>query len=363
MKNFIITSLVFLLVLSAIAKAETDWFPYPVEIWDVPFEMSSTRTPADYIPLSNTKTNWNICVSFPHMKDTYWLAVNFGISQEIRRFGCTMQLYQAGGYGNLESQIQQIRQCVQEGADGVIAASISYDGLNELVTELKKKKIPVIDVINGISSSDVSAKSLVSFKEMGQKTGEYLVGMHPNEKNGSVKIAWFPGPKGAGWVTAGNNGFLESLQGSNLQIVTTRYGDTGLSVQSELIRDVLNEYANELDYIVGTGVTAEAAIKILRKRGLSKRIKIISYYLTPAVYRNLQRGKIIASSTDSAVIQGRIAVDQLVRILDNQPYDKHVAPILHVIDGDNIKGFDRKTMLAPHGFQATYTVNRQIPSQ
>ena len=218
----------------------------------------------------------------------------------------------------------------------------------------------MIDVINGISTKDISAKSMVSFEEMGYKAGEYLVMLQQKAQLDTVKIAWFPGPEGAGWVTSGNKGFLEAIAGSNLDVVASRYGDTGMAVQSALINEVLDRYSDELDYIVGTGVTAEAAVKILRKRGLNKRIKIISYYLTPGVYRDIFRGRILASPTDSTVIQGRIAVDQLVRIVTNKDYSKHVGPILYVLDKDNIKQSDRKSMLAPSGFKTTYTVNRNI---
>ncbi len=359
--RFIFLSLFFTLCQNA--HAEQDWFPYPVEVWNTPFEMTSTRSSIDYIPLSSTNTDFNICVSFPHVKDTYWLAVNFGISQEAKRFGCTMQLYQAGGYDNLDIQIKQIRQCVAEGADGVIIGSISYDGLNPLVSELTKKNIPVIDIINGISTNDISAKSLVSFEEMGYKAGEYLVSRQRKEQLGNVKIAWFPGPEGAGWVTSGNKGFLDAISGSKIEVVETKYGDTGKAIQSDLINDVLDRYSEDLDYIVGTGVTAEVAVKILRNRKLNKRIQIISYYLTPNVYRDILRGKVVASPTDSTVIQGRIAVDQLVRILEKKPYSKHVGPILYVLDRDNINEFDRKSMLAPSGFKTTYTVNRKISSR
>src|SRR5256885_3608793 len=49
----------------------------------------------------------------------------------------------------------------------------------------------------------------VSFGEMGAKAGEYLVKMHPKGAK-PVKVAWFPGPPGAGWVVAGNKGFVEA---------------------------------------------------------------------------------------------------------------------------------------------------------
>lgn len=353
----------FILTLCGNVQAEPSWFPYPVEVWDKPYDMASTRTSVDYVPLAGTRTSLNICVSFPHIKDTYWLAVNFGISQEIKRFAGTMHLFQAGGYDNLEIQIKQIRQCVEEGADGVIIGSISYDGLNELVAELKNKQIPVIDVINGISAQDVSAKSLVSFEEMAYKAGEYIVALPQADETRTVNVAWFPGPEGAGWVTSGNKGFFDAIAGSNIEVVETMYGDIGMVEQSELINEVLDRHSENLDFIVGTGLTAEAAVKILRKRGLNKRIRIISYYMTYGVYRNILRGKILAAPTDSSVIQGRIAVDQLVRILNGKPYYKHVGPILYVIDSENIHKFARESMLAPNGFQTTYTVNRNILSR
>ncbi len=52
------------------------------------------------------------------------------------------------------------------------------------------KNIPVIDVINGISSPELSAKSLVSFGEMGAKAGEYLAKLHPA---GSARRSRSPG--------------------------------------------------------------------------------------------------------------------------------------------------------------------------
>ncbi|MGL1933294.1 MAG: TMAO reductase system periplasmic protein TorT [Desulfotalea sp.] len=352
---FIFASLCFV---STSGHAQTPWYPYPVEIWDSPFQMTSSRTASDYIPLEKKNKKWNICVSFPHMKDAYWLAVNFGISQEIRRLGSAMELYQAGSYNNLGIQISQIRQCVKDGAEGLIIGAISLDGLNALFTELKKEiDIPVIDLVNGISSPSISAKSMVSFREMGFEAGEYLVKHAQQKKGRTIKVAWFPGPKEAGWVTEGNRGFLEATKDSNIEIITTQYGDTGQGVQTELVNKVLDSYAGQIDYIVGTGVTAEVSVKILRHRELSDQVKIISYYLTPGVYQNILRGSIVASSTDSAVIQGKIAVDQVIRILEGQPYHKHVGPRLHVLDINNIKSFDRKTLLAPSGFHATYTIN------
>jgi periplasmic protein TorT len=192
------------------AADENAWYPFKVQVWDPPFDMASPRKDMDYTPVEKAEKKWDICVSFPHMKDAYWMAVDYGVVAEAERQGVKMQLVEAGGYTNLNKQISQIEDCVAAGSQGVVIGAISLDGLNNLVSELKSKNIPVIDVINGMSSPDLAAKSLVSFGEMGAKAGEYLAKLHP-AGSGKVKVAWFPGPPGAGWVEAGNTGFVEAV--------------------------------------------------------------------------------------------------------------------------------------------------------
>jgi protein TorT len=330
------------------------WYPFKVESWDPPFDMASPRKPLDYTPLEKAEKKWDICVSFPHMKDAYWMAVDYGVVAESERLGVKMQLVEAGGYTNLNKQISQIEDCVAAGSQGVVIGAISLDGLNNLVSELKSKNIPVIDVINGMSSPDLAAKSLVSFGEMGAKAGEYLAKAHP-AGSGKVKVAWFPGPPGAGWVEAGNTGFVDAVKDSDIEIVDTKYGDTGKEVQLRLVEDVL-EANPDIAYVVGTSPTAEAAVGLLKARGLTDKIKVLAYYFTPPVYQGIKDGTILAAPTDSAVIQGRVAIDQMVRILEGKEYEKHVGPALYVIDSNNVNSFDKASSLAPDDFKPTFSV-------
>lgn len=339
-----------------VAPAQADnWYPYTVDVWNPPFDMESPRTTMKYEPLSKASKAWDICVSFPHMKDAYWLAVDYGVVAESKRLGVKMQLVEAGGYTNLNTQISQIEDCVARGADAVVIGAISFDGLNNIVKEVRNKDIPVIDVINGMSSKNLTAKSLVSFREMGFKAGEYIAKKHP-AGGSEIKVAWFPGPPGAGWVEAGNEGFQKGIAGSAIKVVETKYGDTGKEVQLNLVEDTLEAHP-DIQYVVGTAVTAEAAVGLLRSRGLLGKVKIMSYYFTPGVYQGIKRGQILAAPTDSTVIQGRVAIDQAVRALEGKSFTKHVGPQLYVIDESNINSFDRDAALAPDSFKPTFTVD------
>ena len=335
--------------------AQGKWYPYPVEVWDPPFDMDSPRRSADYVPLEKASKKWHLHVFFPHMKDVYWLAVNYGIASEARQLGVRMTLVHAGGYDNLAVQIRQIRESIKLKPDGMIIVSISYTGLDSIVAEIRDAGIPVIDAINGMSSPRISAKSLVSYGDMGYLTGKYLAQRHPKGSK-RVRVAWFPGPPIAGWVQEGDRGFKRAASEGEIEIVAARFGDNSKAVQRRFIEEVLDRFP-DIDYLVGTSVGAEAAPRILRKRGLSGKVGILSYFLSPRVLRGIKRGQIMGSPVDHAVIQGKIAVDQLVRILERKNYEKHVGPRIQFIDPTNLDAFDSSTSLAPNGFRPTYTVN------
>ena len=351
----------FLIILglwSASSFGEKQWYPFPVYAWDEPFVRDSSRTEVDYIPLPKAEKKWKICVSFPHIKDSFWLAVDYGVAKEAERLGVEMDLYEAGGYDNLDVQKQQIWECVAKQPDGVVIAAITTDGLNDVVTRLKAQGLPVIDLVNGMTSKDITAKSSYSHKDMGYMLGKYIAASRAREHpHRNADVAWLPGPKGSGWVDYSTEGFLLAAKESgDINILTTLYGDAGKKVQTGLVRQVLDS-GTELDFIAGTAVTAEVAISLLRKHRSNRQTKLITQYFNPGVYAGIRRGKIAAGVSLSSVIQGRIAIDQIVRILENKSYIKHVGVRLKVVDFNNLKRFDRSTTLAPNGFKTIYSVN------
>lgn len=347
MKYLIASTLALAVAAPALAD---DWFPYPAEQTDA----AGAVTPISYEPVAKAEQAWPICVSFPHMKDAYWLGVDYGVVEEAKRLGVKANIVEAGGYTELSKQISQIEDCVASGAKAVVIGAISFDGLNNLVAELADKNIPVIDLVNGMSSDKVAAKSLVSFYTMGHEIGAYLAGKHPagSEK---VQVGWFPGPAGAGWVEAANTGFMEAVAGSAVEVLEPRYGDTGKETQLKLVEDALQ--ANpDIRYVAGTAVTAEAAQGVIRERGLKGQVDLLAFYMTPGVYQGIQRGFILAAPADSMVIQGRVAMDQAVRLLEGKPVSTHVGPKIFVVDPDNINDVARENILPPDGFSPVFSV-------
>lgn len=348
------TALALTAAIPATAFAQDTWFPYPAQEVTPAFSAEGTTADITYTALESATQVWNICVSFPHMKDAYWLGVDYGVVDEAQRLGVNLNVVEAGGYTELNRQISQIEDCVSGGADAVIVGAISFDGLNNVIGEVVAAGIPVIDVVNGVSSDEIAAKSLVSFQVMGLETGAYLAERHPAGSE-PVQVGWFPGPAGAGWVEAAHAGFMEAVAGSAVEVLEPRFGDTGKEVQLRLVEDVLQ--ANpDVRYLAGTAVTAEAAQGLIRERGLQGEVDLLAFYMTPGVYTGIERGFILAAPADSMVIQGRIAVDQAVRILEGEDYVQHVGPKIFVVDPENIGDVSRTNILPPEDFSPVFSV-------
>ncbi len=331
--------------------------PWELVSWQPAFDYTGQTQALSYHPLETASQPWQLCVTYPHLKDPYWLSVNYGMVAEVKRLGIGMTVLEAGGYPQLTTQIEQLKHCTERDSDAIIVGTVSFSGLSPSIRKIAQTT-PVMAAVNDIEDIGISAKAGVSWYSMGFKVGQYLSQLHQNTAD-NVRIAWFPGPKESGWVTFIDDGFRAAIANTNIDIVAVKWGDTGKEIQRNLIQEVLEE-STDIDYIVGTALTADAAVSELLSRDLRGDIKIVSTYFTHNVFRGIKRGHIISAPTDAPVLQGRIAIDQAVRILEGKLTHAHLSPSIVMIDQHNVGSFDISSSLAPASFWPTFEVKSTL---
>lgn len=346
------------LILSIPAEAREPWYPVEVHVWDPPFNSERQRVDREYRPLDHAAEPWRVCMLIPHLKDAYWLTVNFALVDEARRLGVAVAVFTAGGYEYLDRQREQIGECLDQNPDGILLGAVSLDGLNDLIETVVDRGIPVIDLINGVSSPRISARVGVDFWDMGQAAGAYLNKLQ-EQRATPIRAAWFPGPDGAGWVEASDAGFRDAVSGRPIEIITSMNGDTGRAAQTALVETALEQYPGQIDYLVGTAVTAEAAVSVVRKRQLKDRVGLLADYYSPGVHRAIRRGEVIAAPSDLPGLQTRIALDTMVRMLEGREFSPHVAAKVVLIDREKLSTWDPSAALPPRGFRPVFNVDWQ----
>lgn len=311
----------------------------------------TNRRLAKYEPLARAEKPWNICVLFPHLKDSFWVAVAYGVVSEAERQNVSMTLYEAGGYSNLPRQLSQFDDCVAAKADAIVVGAISEAGLAQKIAEARKKGIPVIGTVNPIQNAETTGKMFVDFPTMSGQTGRYLT----RKAADGAKVVAFPGPAGSGWAEAYAQGFKDSLKDSKVEVLDTRFGDTGVNAQLQLVQDALQAYP-DLTVLWGTAPTAEAAIGAVAEVGREKDVMILSTYENQAMLDALNAGKIIGFATQYPVLQGRVGIDMAVRALQKQPVMAFAQPVPAVITQDTMKAIDMGLVLAPASWRPVFSV-------
>jgi protein TorT len=330
------------------AAAETPWFP--MKVYDA---SSGTPKPAEYTPLPKAEKPYKLCVLFPHMKDSFWVAVAYGIVKQAEAMNVSMTLYEAGGYENLPKQLSQFDDCMASNPDAIIVGAISGAGLSKKFEEAKAKGVPVVGVANPLPPNALPAAIYVDFVAMGAVTGEGLLAQtKPGDK---LNIVTFPGPAGSGWAESFNEGFKKAVsKNPNAKVLAEKFGDSGVAVQLQLIQDALQAYPS-MNVIWGTAPTAEAAIGAVAEAGRAD-MKIMSSYENQAMLDALNHGDVLAFATQYPVGEGAVSVDQAVRLIEKKPVMSLAQPLASAVDKTTVPKLQMDLVLAPGSWTPVYSV-------
>ena len=309
---------------------------------------------------------YKIGVLLPHLKDKYWLGVNYGLIEQARKLQVSIKILTAGSYSKGRKQGRQLTDDIlNEDVQAIILAPISYDKLDRSIASVTKLGIPVIALINDILAPAISAKIMVSYYDVGYSIGEYVV----KESEGrDLRIAFFPGPENSGWAGDTFDGFLQAVKDNpgaysigEFTIVAEQYGAMGAKVQRHLVDFVLESKAG-VDYIIGNSTAAKEAITVLQQhKKRHPQAKIISSYLTADIYELLKEQAIWASAADLKVEQARMAVDVTVKILNGEKpgaeanqFPFRSGPVIQMIDKSNLKKLPLTSLFGKQGYKPTF---------
>jgi len=297
-----------------------------------------------------------LCAVYPHLKDSYWLSINFGMTEQAKQRSIELKVLEAGGYQNTDEQLKQIEQCIHWQASAILVGSVNFEQLNQKLAQVNQHT-PIFALVNEIATSNITGRTGVSWYQMGFKLGEYLVKYHQKHSNSTpAKLAWFPGPKSGGGSLQSTKGLKAAIANSSIEVVTIQHGLNEKIAQFSLLKNTLEKYES-LDYLAGNAVMAEMAINEVSHLPKTQQPEILSHYLSHGVYRGIKRHKILMANSDQMVLQGKMAINQAVDYLKTGNSEAQQAPKIITIEQVNINKVSAELSLSPSNFKPIYSVN------
>ena len=299
---------------------------------------------------------FRICAVYPHLKDSYWLSINFGMTEQAKQRSVALKVLESGGYQNTQEQSKQIEQCIHWQADAILVGSVNFEQLNQKLTQVNNHT-PIFALVNELATNNITGRTGVPWYQMGFNLGNYLAKKHKNVSNNKdITLAWFPGPKGGGGSHQSTKGLQAALSNSNIEIITIEHGLNEKITQFSLLKNVLSKYPN-ITYLAGNAVMAEMAISEVAQLPEAQQPKILSHYLSHGVFRGIKRNKILMANSDQMVLQGKMAINQAVDYLQTGQIEKEIAPQIIIIDKQSIYHINIEQSLSPSNFKPVYNVN------
>ncbi|TPP06740.1 galactofuranose ABC transporter, galactofuranose-binding protein YtfQ [Rhizobium glycinendophyticum] len=224
-----------------------------------------------------------------------WRAAETSVTKlEAEKRGITLKF--ADAQQKQENQIKAIRGFIAQGVDAILVAPVVATGWEDVLTEAKEAKIPVILLDRGVDApQDLYLTSVASDQvKEGRVAGEWLV-KTVGEK--PCKVVELQGTVGSTPAINRKKGFEEAIAGkANITIARSQTGDFTRAKGKEVMegflkaenggKDICAMYAHNDDMAVG-------GIQAIKDAGLQpgKDILVVSIDAVPDIFAAMVAGE------------------------------------------------------------------------
>ena len=122
------------------------------------------------LPVGAVTKPWHLCVAFPHMKDAYYVAKDYGIMVEAKRQGVSATIMAASGYERSPNRFSRSRIAWRRRQCRAGECRVE-DRLERPDRGAGQEEDPVLDLGNGVTSDLIAAAALAQYYYAGATAG------------------------------------------------------------------------------------------------------------------------------------------------------------------------------------------------
>ena len=256
-----------------------------------------------------------IGVTFPHFKDPYWVAEASGVDKEAKRLGVEVRINAASGYGDTAGQLKQVDTYLTQNVDGLILGAVDSKGMAPAADRAWREGVPVV-YANALADSKKSIGVYTDDALAGVKQADFIASKDPK-----AKVIAMCGPPGVVWPKKRCDAFVSELKKNapGAKVLAMKYHDMDRAKIADVAGNTLEAFPNAKWVYNSTDLQAKGVIDALRARGEKPGdMKITNLTIGEELYNYMKQGWITYALSERAVTQGRLAVDQMVNVLNGK---------------------------------------------
>lgn len=239
-------------------------------------------------------------------------------------------------------QVDQMRDCIAQGVDGIILISTDLEAICPVLQEAGDAGIPVLTSNAGVSCTDLvegftGPNYTLQANIMGQYTCDTLL-----PEGGNVAIV--SGALGYSATVERTDGFVNTIAENcpDVTIIDTQPTDWSRQSALQIARDYVTKYGDEIDMIYAQDDTLAAGVaEGLEQSGLAPGdILLVGIGGNVDGFDLMENGWMQATIYQSPFFDGELAVDTLLRIFAGEDVEDFIPIESPVITPDNMSEFE-----------------------
>lgn len=304
-----------------------------------------------------------LAVFLPNGGDPYWQNKSFGYVRAAKELGnVDLRLVDAGGYGSVEKQINQIDDAIQRQVDAMV---VNATDSKALCGPMKQAMDAGIAVVADDIMPSCDFKLPLGVSENSRNVGRQQclhLAKAIGEKGGIVMIK---GPAGAKLVIDRQAGCKEALkQFPGIKILGEQWGNNDLAGSQSLMDDFLQAHGKKINAVYTLGSTAGlGVVNALKSAGYKPGdVKLLTVDYGDEILKAIKAGWVDGVIPAQPVRLGELTAKAAIALAQDKPvegktgedeccekraYTAGEDPVLR----DELDEFDAADAVAPKGFK------------
>ncbi len=295
----------------------------------------------DESPAAAAEMTATACLLAPASTTPYSSRIN----KQIQDYGAEkgIEVTVLSAEGDSAVQVDQMRDCIAQGVDGIILIANDTEALCPVLQEAKDAGIPVLTSNAGVSCTDlVQGFTGPNYTLQAQIMGKYTCDtLLPDGGN----VAIVSGALGYSATIERTDGFtstIAELCPDKVTVIDTQPTDWSRQSALQIARDYVTKYGDTLDMIYAEDDTLAAGVA----EGLEQSGLAAGDVLLTGIGGNVDgfdlmtNGWMQATIYQSPVIDGTLSVDTMLRILAGETIESNIPIDSPVITPDNMADFE-----------------------
>ncbi len=303
----------------------------------------SSREDRDEPGRAESPAKRRIGVVLKAIDSEFWLAVRDGAQEAAQEEGVEVTVLAPKSETDVEGQLNKIEDLIAQKVNGLAVAANDVESVIPTLERAARMGIPFVTI-----DSDANAPSKLSFIGTdnvygGKLAGEFIV----EALGGEGKVALITGVPGQQSHIARRDGFLQALEGSNIELVPPQPANSDRMMALNVTENLLESEPDLRAMFVTNSTMALGASEAIKARKLPEKVVLVGFDTSEESLEAVRKGEINALIAQSPFNMGYLGVKKLVEHLDGGSIDKRIDTGTQVVTKNNLDEYISSTRVNP----------------